>query len=252
MTQDHLLRGPALPQRLVVEFRNRIVSGEWAPGSKLPPERNLCETFGVSRSVVREAISALVCLGILRTRQGGGVYVCSERDASFIDALTFVLPAGRRTISELMTVRKALEPLAAAIATRRRDPDKFAAIEKTVTAMQQAQSLGDRVTAGVAFHHAIARATDNDVLIHLITGLIDLFVASHKVTLRTDVGKLEGVLDHEGILAAMRSGNPDVAHHEMLLHLENTEDLLNEIAESGTATGEDHEDGAIGYTRGAV
>ncbi len=252
MTRSHLTREPGLPQRLVVEFRNRIVSGEWAPGSKLPPERNLCETFGVSRSVVREGISALVCLGILRTRQGGGVYVCSERDASFVDALTFVLPAGRRTISELMTVRKALEPLAAAIATRRSDPQSLATIEKTVQAMQQAATLGERVTAGVAFHHAIARATGNDVLIQLITGLIDLFVASHRVTLRTETGKLEGILDHEGILAAMRTGNPDIAHHEMLLHLENTEELLNEIATSDPQSGEDYENGVMDYTRSPV
>lgn len=242
-------RGPALPQRLVAEFRNRIVSGEWGPGTKLPPERHLCETFGVSRSVVREAISALVCFGILRTRQGGGVYVCSERDPSFVDALTFVLPAGRKTLSELMTVRKALEPVATSIATRRKDPESFAAIEKTVLAMQHADNLGERITAGVAFHHAIARATGNDVLIQLITGLIDLFVASHRVTLRTETGKLEGILDHEDILAAMKGGNPDVAQHEMLVHLEHTEDLLNKIAHSDTVTGEENDEGLIGAAR---
>lgn len=242
-------RQPVLSQRLISEFRNRIVSGEWRPGTKLPPERHLCEAFGVSRSVVREAISALVCLGILRTRQGGGVYVCNERDASFVDALTFVLPAGRKTLSELMTVRKALEPVATSMATRRQDPDSFAAIEKTVLAMQQADNLGERITAGVAFHHAIARATGNDVLIQLITGLIDLFVASHRVTLGTETGKLEGILDHEDILAAMKGGNPDVAQHEMLLHLEHTEDLLDKIADSGTTMGEENENRLAGITR---
>lgn len=198
---------------------------------------------------MREAISALVCFGILRTRQGGGVYVCSERDASFVDALAFVLPAGRKTISELMTVRKALEPLAVSIATRQRDPERLAAIEKTVLAMQRAEDLGERVTAGVDFHHAIARATGNDVLIQLITGLIDLFVASHRVTLRTETGKLEGILDHADILDAMKGGNPDVAHHEMLVHLEHTEDLLNKIAHSDTLTGEENDKGLITAAR---
>src|SRR5690606_30743330 len=100
-----LRRKTGLPQQLVQEFKGLIMSGQWPAGSRIPTERELCEQYDVSRSVVREAVSVLVCFGVLRTRQGGGVFVCHEQDESWVDLLTPILPASPRMLEELMVLR---------------------------------------------------------------------------------------------------------------------------------------------------
>jgi GntR family transcriptional repressor for pyruvate dehydrogenase complex len=219
---------------LVLEIRHHIMSGEWPAGSKIPTERQLCERFEVSRSVVREAISALVCLGILRTRQGGGVFVCVERDSSWIEALVPVLPAGPRMLAELMTLRKAIEPVAAGLAATRADQQALTAIRAAHDAMTRSNSVSERISAGLAFHHAIARGSGNDLLTRLLTNLIDLFAASHRITLESETGKHEGLVDHAGILHAITSGDAELAQREMLIHLLKTERLLPAIDAAAT------------------
>jgi DNA-binding FadR family transcriptional regulator len=229
-------RDTGLPQRLVLEFRRRIMAGEWPAGSKIPTERELSEHYDVSRGVVREAISALVCLGVLRTRQGGGVFVCMERDASWVQSWMPVLPAGPRMLAELMTLRKAIEPLAAGMAAERADPKALAAMREAHDAMTRATSTAGRLAAGLAFHHAIARGTGNDLLIRLLTHFVDLYAASHRITLESETGKHEGLVDHADILGAILAGDVELAQREMLIHLLKTERLLNEIDETHTGT----------------
>jgi len=205
------------------------MSGEWPAGSKIPTERELCARYEVSRSVVREAISALVCLGILRTRQGGGVFVCVERDSTWIEALMPVLPASPRMLAELMTLRKVIEPLAAGIAATRADPQSLVALRAAHDAMTRSSSVAERISTGLAFHHAIARASGNELLTRLVTNFIDLFAASHRITLESETGKHEGLVDHADILHAITTGDAELAQREMLIHLFKTERLLPAI-----------------------
>lgn len=217
----------SLPLKLAAQVRSRISAGQWPPGSRLPPERELCNEFVVSRSVVREAFSILAAQGLIRTRQGGGAFVCDTIGETIFDAVAFVLPAGERTLRELMAVRMALEPLAAALAARSGSDDDLRAIEAEVTAIGAARSLDEKVAAGIRFHLAVARASDNRLMIRIITSLLDLVVASHRITLDTAEGHLEGVIDHDAIFRAIRSRDPSAARLAMAEHLAHTARLLS-------------------------
>jgi len=217
----------SLPLKLAAQVRSRISAGQWPPGSRLPPERELCNEFVVSRSVVREAFSILAAQGLIRTRQGGGAFVCDTIGETIFDAVAFVLPAGERTLRELMAVRMALEPLAAALAARSGSDDDLRAIEAEVAAIGAACSLDEKVAAGIRFHLAVARASDNRLMIRIITSLLDLVVASHRITLDTAEGHLEGVIDHDAILQAIRSRDSGAARLAMAEHLAHTARLLS-------------------------
>jgi GntR family transcriptional regulator, transcriptional repressor for pyruvate dehydrogenase complex len=187
----------------------------------------MCTEFVVSRSVVREAFSILAAQGLIRTRQGGSAFVCNTIGETIFDTVAFVLPAGERTLRELMAVRMALEPLAAALAARTGSTDDLCMIEAEVAAIGAARSLDEKVAAGIRFHLAVARASDNRLMIRIITSLLDLVVASHRITLDTAKGHLEGVVDHDAIFQAIRSRDPIAARLAMAEHLAHTARLLS-------------------------
>jgi DNA-binding FadR family transcriptional regulator len=217
----------SLPLKLAAQVRSRISAGQWPPGTRLPAERDLCNEFVVSRSVVREAFSILAAQGLIRTRQGGGAFVCDTIGETIFDAVAFVLPAGERTLRELMTVRMALEPVAAELAARSGSEDDLRTIQGEVEAIGAARSLDEKVAAGIRFHLAVARASENRLMIRIITSLLDLVVASHRITLDSAEGHLEGVIDHDAIFQAIRARNPAAARRAMAEHLSHTAALLS-------------------------
>ncbi|NDD11508.1 MAG: FadR family transcriptional regulator [Betaproteobacteria bacterium] len=216
----------SLSLKLAARMRARISAGDWVPGTRLPAERELSDEFSVSRSVVREANTILAAQGLIRTRQGGGAFVCQTLGETVFDAVAFVLPAGDRTLQDLMAVRKALEPAAAALAAAAGTEEELAAIEREAQAIETARSLDEQIAAGIRFHLAVTRASGNGLMIRIITSLLDLVVASHRITLDTVKGHLEGVIDHEAIGRAIWARDPEAAHEAMREHLCHTEDLL--------------------------
>lgn len=212
-------------QQVVADCRQRIASGQWKLGQQLPPERELAKRYGVARTVVREAMCALMTLGLIRTRQGGGIYVQENIDPALGVGLG-EFPSEPHELRDLMAVRAALEPLAAALAAQNHQPSDIAALEQNVEAMRHAQTLERKVAVGVAFHGSMARASGNAVLSGLISNLLAPFVSSHELTLSIDVGVADGIFDHEEILAAIRTRNADLARRLVDEHLARTAEIL--------------------------
>jgi GntR family transcriptional repressor for pyruvate dehydrogenase complex len=211
-------------QQVVADCRRRIASGRWKPGQQLPPERELAERYGVARTVVREAMCALLTLGLIRTRQGGGIYV-QENIGPALGVGTGFLTEPHE-LRDLMAVRAALEPLAAALAAQNHQPADIAALKQNVDAMRHAQTLERKVAIGVAFHGAMARASGNVVLSGLISNLLVSFASSHELTLSIDVGVADGIFDHEEILAAISAKKADLAERLVADHLARTAEIL--------------------------
>lgn len=223
-------------QQVVADCRRRIASGEWRRGLRLPSERELAETYGVARTVVREAMCALMTLNLIRTRQGGGIYVRDD-PADTSDQLLVPLPSNPQSLRDLMEVRAALEPLAAALAAQNHDEAALEALDRNVAAMRRARTLDRKVAVGIAFHRAMAQASGNALLPRLISNLLALFVSSHRLTLSTDVGLVDGIFDHEEILAAIRARNAPLARKLVADHLERTAEILEALtAKQSTAT----------------
>jgi DNA-binding FadR family transcriptional regulator len=215
-------------QAVVAACRRRIASGEWAPGHQLPPERMLAEHYGVARTVIREAMCALMTLELIRTRQGGGIYVRETIDRAFRPTLS-ARASEPRSLRDLMAIRHALEPLAAALAAQNHTPADLAALTRNVEAMREAKTLERKVAIGVEFHRAMAQASGNAILPQLVSDLLALFVSSHRLTLSTDIGIVDGIFDHEEILAAIATRNAGLARQLVADHLERTAEILDQM-----------------------
>jgi DNA-binding FadR family transcriptional regulator len=141
----------------------RIRSGEWALGEKLPGETTLAPQLGVGRSTVREAIRQLAGRGVLASRQGAGVFVTALDAPEDWDAV--LRKAG---VVAVIEARIAIEAEAAALAAERRTPADLRAIRRALDQREaQRSDLEGHVDADTAFHRAVVAAAHNPVLLDL-------------------------------------------------------------------------------------
>ncbi len=149
---------------------DRIRSGEWTLGAKLPGETTLAPQLGVGRSTVREAIRQLAGRGVLATRQGAGVFVTALDVSEDWEAVL-----RRADIVAVIEARIAIEGEAASLAAERRTPGDLRAIRSALVerdARRRAQRGGasELVDADTAFHRAIVAAAHNPILLELFDG----------------------------------------------------------------------------------
>jgi GntR family transcriptional repressor for pyruvate dehydrogenase complex len=177
-----LARPVALSEQVVTDLERRIRTGKIAPGAKLPSERELCEEFGVSRLVIREAIARLKGDGYIETRQGAGAQVPAKPGR-----LSFRLPADARLSSKnlrfIMELRLAVEVVAAQLAAKRRTDADLAAMMAALEAMRTAvKDKADGSQADDDFHQAIAGGSKNPHLTRLVEFLRYQFGATRRAT----------------------------------------------------------------------
>ncbi|MEV8511529.1 FadR/GntR family transcriptional regulator [Dactylosporangium sp. NPDC051484] len=144
----------------------RIRSGEWRLGGKLPGETTLAPQLGVGRSTVREAIRQLVGRGVLASRQGAGVFVTSLDPPEDWDAVL-----RRADILSVIEARIAIETEAAALAAHRRTPADLRAIRRALADREARRSdIEDHVDADMSFHRSVVAAAHNAILTELFDG----------------------------------------------------------------------------------
>lgn len=144
----------------------RVRSGEWELGAKLPGETTLAPQLGVGRSTVREAIRQLAGRGVLTTRQGAGVFVAALDAPEDWDAVL-----GRADIVSVIEARAAIESEAAALAAARRTPAELRAIRRALADRGGRRAeIPDHVDADTAFHRSIVAAAHNPILLELFDG----------------------------------------------------------------------------------
>lgn len=212
-------------EQIVDQIRMLIRRGDLKPGDKLMSERELSELLGVSRTSVREALSALDFLGILETRQGEGTFIANVSEQSLIEPLALIMAMDREAALELLEVRKMLEGEAAELAALRATQEDLYQMEEAINTMAEDLKHGNLGEAGDAkFHYTIAEATGNKVLVKLMNTIQDLLLQnmrSSRMYMYTQQGNAEKLFQqHEAIFRAIQSGNPQEARREMLAHLE--------------------------------
>ena len=155
----------ARPVRLSDEvsraLEQRIRSTEYRPGSQLPTEKQLAETFGVSRAVVREAVARLKAEGYVETRQGAGAYVSIRPGLSSFKLIAGNGQAGN-DVGHVFELRAAVETTAAGLAAERHTPEDLKAMRRELDRMSSAiRTAADGTNADDAFHRAVAAASHN-------------------------------------------------------------------------------------------
>jgi GntR family transcriptional regulator, transcriptional repressor for pyruvate dehydrogenase complex len=212
-------------------IRERIATGEWGPGTRLPRENDLALELGLSRNSLREAVRALSLARVLEVRQGDGTYVSSLEAGELLEPTLSATGLLRgRTVLELFEVRRMLEPEAAAVAALRADEDVIAGLRRELDRMNAAGDRADElVDADAAFHDVIATAPGNSVLRALLRSL-----STSTVRARLWHGIAErGALDlareeHARIYDAVAAGDADLARAAALLHIATNERWLRE------------------------
>jgi GntR family transcriptional regulator, transcriptional repressor for pyruvate dehydrogenase complex len=228
------IRRRKIYEEVAEQIKGMIKEGSLQPGDKLASVWELAERFDVSRSAVREALSALRAMGLLEMRQGEGTFVKAFDFSSLSRPIASALLMNRKQILQLLEVRKVLEVGSAGICATRREERDLAAMEEALSQMEQSlgqsEELGEK--ADVGFHFAIARGTKNDLLIEMMNTVSDTMQESmresRRIWLFSEEATLERLLQqHQTIYEAIRERNAPLAQERMLTHLVKVEEALH-------------------------
>ena len=163
MDYRNLEKRKSMHARIVQELGMQIVGGALAPGQRLPPEPSLCETYGVSRPVLREATRVLVAKGLVVSKPRVGSVVRPREDWHMLDPDVLYwkiasVPEGE-FFRSLLVVRRVIEPAAAALAATAATGEDLARIAFAYERMEHAQTPGALLEHDLEFHRAIMAAT---------------------------------------------------------------------------------------------
>ena len=218
-------RKPKLSENVAQALRTRITAGDFGAGEKLPTETRMTETFGVSRSVVREAIASLAADGLVEARQGAGVFVVQQPTSAFA---IIGAESGSKISNALnvLEVRMGLEIESAGLAAQRRNAAQVAKIQEAFFEFEELLGVGKPTgKTDFAFHRAIAAATNNpfyvDVLDALGSRTIPCDVTSPWGTDSVLTREYQEGLqrEHLVILRAIADSDPEAARAGMRAHL---------------------------------
>ena len=218
-------RKPKLSERVVAVLRSQMLSGEIAPGRKLPTENQLTETFGVSRTVIREAIATLAADGLVESRQGAGVFA-REHPAFAFGSITIDMGNKLSQAINVLEVRMGIEIESAGLAAQRRNTSQEARIQEAFfefdRLLQQGEPTGK---ADFAFHREIASATNNPFYVEILDALGDRTIPCDRSSPWYSVEVLSHEYltglqrEHLSILKAISDGNVEAARDAMRAHL---------------------------------
>ena len=211
----------------------RLILKKLQPGDKLPSERELAESLGVSRSSIRDAIRSLELMGMVEPRQGAGTIVCETSPDSLVNPLANALRRKEDLIGELFDFRKMLEPQLAARAATRVSPDAISEMEVILERQEEKLHQGESaIVEDSEFHYAIALAAGNSIVLRVLDTLMDLLRDSRERSLQMEGRPQKSLAGHRRILGAIRRRDADAAKMAMRRHIENVEQILHKVMKS--------------------
>jgi DNA-binding FadR family transcriptional regulator len=226
--------------RLVAEVRGQVISGKLAADQQLPTEAVMAAEFGVSRPLLREALSELRAEGFIATINGRGSFVRHPSESDLVAAFARQLSVSSAaaapdlTPDHLYEARTAIEASTAELAAGRATPESIAELGQLLQSMRDSHSDPAAYTASdVGFHVAVARASGNPLFPMLLSPIVSYIVAGVFESHGFDSAVRAGIADHERILAAIADKDPDRARQAMVEHLHASRKLFPEQVVSG-------------------
>jgi len=208
-----------LYERVVERLREFIDAQRLEPGDRLMSERELAERLGVSRTSVRQALTALRVMGLVEVKHGDGVYLLrSPRDV--IPSLASEIVDSEVDHPMIWEVREAIEMQAARLAARRRSDEDLRAMEGALERMEASIAEGDDgIDADRSFHRAIAAAAGNALLRQLLDQLAEVIDRTSAASLTLPGRPPVSLASHRAILSAIAAGDEAAAAEEMRQHV---------------------------------
>lgn len=225
------LNSAPLYEQVVEQIESLIIEGQLKQGERLPAERHLSERFGVSRTVIREAVKSLQEKGLVEIRPGVGTFVHNSMSEIMRQSLErMVMIDQQQGLGNLMEVREIFEPQIAALAADKASPENIAAMQEAIKVMDASMHDVDAfISADHAFHLALAKATQNQLIVSLLDSIVDLLTEQrHQIVSKNPEGPKHGQEYHKRILQAVKDRDWKLARRTMFEHLKQVrEDSLN-------------------------
>lgn len=222
----------AVTDEAIQKIKAMIVSGELAPGDRLPPEKELAERLGLSRNSMREAVKALEVIRVLDVRRGDGTYVTSLEPRLLLEAISFVVDMhDDDSLLELFAVRRMLESQATGLAAGNASAEQAQVLINEVASVEPGISIDDLVAHDMRFHREIVQLTGNAYLASLIESL-----NSHTIRARvwrglTEQNAIDRTLsEHRAIAEAIAAHDSALATSLATAHVAGVERWLRHAA----------------------
>ncbi len=235
MTSDRLVpqltREATLAQRVEHELERLILESRLGPGDRLPSERELATQFGVSRTVVREAVRALAAKQLVDVSVGRGTVVRAPSPQSAAESMKLLLQmqSGSAEIDKVGEVRHTVENQIAALAAERRTAEDLARL-RAILADNREHSDDPEIyiKSDVAFHAALARATQNELFVIILDSLVEVMIEVRLLSLRVPGIVSEALGFHERIYESVEAGDIEGARAAMDAHMDQASEALRQ------------------------
>jgi GntR family transcriptional repressor for pyruvate dehydrogenase complex len=216
-----VIKKTRIHEEVVLQIQELIRAGRFKAGDQLPSERELSETFHVSRTSVREALRALETQGLVVSRTGMGNFVADLPIESLVAPLARMLIEEKNALADIFEVRKLIEPQIAALAAERATAGDIARMKRLLEKQREQVKRGDTgVEADTEFHFAIGQATQNQAVTKLVSGLLDVLSKSREESLQTDTRRKASIESHRAIVASIEAHDQTKAQEAMRYHIE--------------------------------
>jgi GntR family transcriptional repressor for pyruvate dehydrogenase complex len=215
------IRKARLAEEIADRIRRLMLDGTLPADRPLPGERQLAARFRVSRGSVRDALRVLETIGLLETRHGQGTFPRELDVERLVVPLASVLSYRRDLRDELLDVRRMFEPAVARVAAARISDADIAVLERLLELQRRKLKTGaSAIVEDTEFHAALARATQNSVVVRIMETLNDLLIESRKQTLKQKGRPARSLEGHEAVVDALRRRDPDAAADAMNRHID--------------------------------
>lgn len=213
------IKGTRKYEKVVDAIKNSIAKGELAYGDPLPPERQMIDDLGVSRSSLREAFSVLELLGLIESIPGKGRFV--RHPQAFENAAEGSMPLEGSAVLELMEARRVLDPAIAAEAARKASPSDMTKIRRVLsTTKNDLDDLIHRAQSDFDFHLAMAEATHNFIFVNIVRMEFNLILATHEHIYSLLQDKHAIVDEHEALYEAILQHDVAMAGEAAASHID--------------------------------
>jgi GntR family transcriptional repressor for pyruvate dehydrogenase complex len=211
---------------VVIQLRDMIQRGELLSGDRLPPERDLARTLGVSRPTLRAGIRSLTTVGILQSRQGAGTFVAERAESPTLDSNPLRMMAALHgfTSDEMFEARLALEMSIAGLAAKRATAEQITLMSEEIAGMYA--SLNDPeqyLVHDMRFHQTVAAASGNRILTSLMNMIATILFDTRSKTVKRAKDLKESAEQHHNIYRSMRERDSEGAEQAMHAHLTETQ-----------------------------
>jgi GntR family transcriptional repressor for pyruvate dehydrogenase complex len=230
----------AVTDQAILRIKAMLMSGELKPGDRLPPEKELGDKLGLSRSSLREAVKALELIRVLDVRHGDGTYVTSLEPRLLLDAMSFVVDLHQdASVLEIFEVRRILEPAAAAMAAQRIAPNDIEALREIVRSVADDTSVEELVAHDLSFHRHISELSGNAYLSSLLDTLASSTVRARIWRGLTEKNAVAQTLaEHRRIVEALATGDPELVRSLVIVHINGIQMWLQQAGRALRPSGE--------------